>query len=257
MSAMVAIIKKEIRTHFLSPLAYVMIGLFLLIMGVIFAKFAAIYMSMKQQSMMGGGQGVNLDKIATYLYQNMAFVMCFLTPFVTMKLFAEERRQHTLELLFTAPVRGIEIVLGKFIASLMLMSFMIAISFIYVGFMVAWGTPELPLIFTTYLGLFFALSCYLSIGCLISATTESQAIAAIFTFIILLLLYLLQSIAQGMTVNWGPIEWGPTLTYISPLGHFNSFTEGLLQIKDLVYFVTFTGFMLFLTHRVVDSHRWR
>src|SRR5688572_23795139 len=223
MSALLAIAKREVRSYFYSPLAYITIGLFLLIMGIIFAKFAAIYVTFKQQSMMGMRQDINLDQIATYLYQNMAFVMCFLTPFITMKLFAEEKRQHTLELLFTAPVRGAEIVLGKFLAALVLMACMIGLSFIYVGFMVAWGTPEITIILSTYVGLFLALACYLSVGALISATTSSQAIAAIWTFVVLLLLYLMQSLGQGLTAKWGFIEFGPTIMFLSPLVHFSAF----------------------------------
>jgi ABC-2 type transport system permease protein len=148
-------------------------------------------------------------------------------------------------------------VVGKFLAAFGLMSVMVLLSLIYVFFMVIWGNPEGTIILSTYIGLLLALSCYVALGGLISATTGSQAIAAVWTFIVLLLLWLLQSIGQGMTAKWGPIEWGPTLIFISPLGHFNSFNEGLVHIKDLVYFGTFTVFSLFLTHRIIESNRWR
>ena len=252
-----AIIKKELRCYFYSPMAYIVLGIFLGIMGIIFAKFVAIYQAYTMQQRFGGNQSVTLDKVALYLYQNMAFILCFVTPFLTMKLFAEERRQSTLELLFTAPIRGFELVLGKFTAAFILMLGMIAASFLYVLFMILWGTPDLAIIGTTYLGLILSLACYISVGALISAMTSSQAIAAVWTFIVLLLLWLLQSLGQGLTASWGPIEVGPLLVYLSPLGHFNSFAEGLIHIKDVVYFLTFTAFILFLTHRVVESNRWR
>ena len=252
-----AITKKELRTYFYSPVAYVIIGVFLFIMGIIFAKFVDIYQRYNQAQRFGQAQGITLDKLASYLYQNMAFILCFVTPFLTMRLFAEEKRQQMLELLFTAPIRGIELVVGKFLASYTLMILMVAVSFIYVLFMILWGNPELPIIGTTYLGLVLALACYISLGALISALTGSQAIAAIWTFIVLLLLWLMQSLGQGITVKWGPIEWGPVLVFLSPLGHFNSFAEGLIQLKDIVYFISFTAFTLFLTHRVVESNRWR
>lgn len=257
MRGAVAILKKEMRTYFYSPVAYVVLGIFLFIMGIIFAKFVSIYQQYNMAQRFGQTQGVTLDKIALYLYQNMAFILCFVTPFITMKLFAEERRQHTLELLFTAPIRMYELVAGKFMAALGLMLFMVVLSGIYVGFMVAWGNPDLAIIGTTYLGLVLSLCCYISIGGLISALTSSQAIAAVWTFIVLLLLWLLQSLGQGLTAKTGPIEWGPLLVYLSPLAHFTSFAQGLVQIKDVVYFVTFTLFMLFLTQRVVESNRWR
>lgn len=257
MSGMTAIMKKELRSYFYSPVAYVIIGVFLFIMGIIFAKFVAIYMQYNDMKNFGQAQGITLDKLAMYLYQNMAFILCFVTPILTMRLYAEEKRNATLELLFTAPVRGVEIVLGKFLAAYTLVLVMAGITFVYVLFMILWGTPELPVIGSTYVGLLLSMACYIALGGLISAMTSSQAIAAVWTFILLLLLWLLQSLAQGITAKIGFIEVGPTLVYLSPLGHFNSFAEGLIHVKDLLYFVTFTGFLLFLTHKVVESHRWR
>jgi ABC-2 type transport system permease protein len=115
----------------------------------------------------------------------------------------------------------------------------------------------MPLIALTYLGLLLALGCYLAIGTLISSLTSSQAIAAVWTFIALLFLWLLQSIAQGITARTGFIEWGPALAYISPLQHFTNFTDGLLHLKDVIYFLSFTTVLLFITHKVVESNRWR
>lgn len=257
MSGSIAILKKELRSYFYSPIAYVILGVFLFIMGVIFAKFVDIYQHFNSVQRFGGGQGITLDKLATYLYQNMAFILCFVTPFLTMKLYAEEKRQHTFELLFTAPLRRFDLVLGKFLAAYSLMVFMVLVSFIYVFFMILWGNPELPIIGTTYLGLLLALACYVSLGGLISAMTSSQAIAAVWTFIALLLLWLLQSLGQGITAKTGFIEWGPLLVFLSPLGHFNSFSEGLIHVKDIVYFLSFTLITLYFTHCVVESNRWR
>lgn len=262
MRGMTAIIKKELRSYFYSPIAYVIIGLFLFFMGVIFTKFIDIYQRYNMAQRFGQAQGITLDKLATYLYQNMAFLLCFLTPFLTMRLFAEEKRQQTLELLFTAPIRGIELVLGKFLSAFILMGVMVMLSFVYVLFMILWGSPDMAVIGSTYLGLFLALACYISLGALISATTNSQAIAAVITFVALLLLWLLQSISQGMSAKFetiiGTVDFGAMLAYVSPLSHFNnSFAEGLIHVKDIVYFTTFTAFILFLTHRVVESNRWR
>ncbi|NDC26048.1 MAG: hypothetical protein EB120_05750, partial [Proteobacteria bacterium] len=238
MRGAVAILKKEMRSYFFSPVAYVILGVFLFIMGVIFAKFVDIYQRFNSVQRFGSGQGITLDKLATYLYQNMAFILCFVTPFLTMRLYAEEKRQQTFELLFTAPLRKFELVLGKFLAAYSLMLFMVGVSFIYILFMILWGNPELPIVGSTYLGLLLALACYISLGGLISAMTSSQAIAAIWTFIVLLLLWLLQSLGQGISAKTGFIEWGPLLVYLSPLGHFNSFSEGLIHLKDLVYFLS-------------------
>jgi len=257
MSGAIAILRKELKSYFYSPVAYVILGVFLFVMGVIFAKFVDIYQRFNTVQRFGGAQGITLDKLATYLYQNMAFILCFVTPFLTMKLYAEEKRQHTFELLFTAPLKKFELVLGKFLAAYALMFLMVLVSFIYVFFMILWGNPELPIIASTYLGLLLALACYISLGGLISAMTNSQAIAAVWTFIALLLLWLLQSLGQGISAKTGFIEWGPLLIFLSPLGHFNSFSEGLIHLKDLVYFLSFTLAALYLTYCVVESNRWR
>jgi ABC-2 type transport system permease protein len=257
MSGTLAIIKKEVKTYFYSPLAYVLLGIFLFVMGLIFAKFVAIYVEMSAAQRFGQQQSLTLDKLAGFLFQNMAFILCFVTPFLTMKLFAEEKSQSTLELLLTAPIHTSGLVVGKFLGAFFLMGLMVLLSFVYPFFMILWGNPEIALIASTYLGLLLSLACYVALGALISALASTQAVAAAWTFILLLLLWLLQSLGQGITASWGPIELGPALIYLSPLGHFNSFNEGLIQLKDLVYFVSFIFFALFLTHRVVESNRWR
>jgi len=257
MNGMIAIVKKELRSYFYSPMAYVLIGIFLFVMGIIFAKFVSLYHQYNMAQRFGGAPPLTLDKLATYLYQNMAFILCLITPFLTMRLFAEEKRQQTLEMLLTAPIRTGEIVFAKFLAALILLSIMIGVTGVYALFMVMWGNPEIKLIGATYVGLFLSMACYVALGTFVSSLFASQAIAAVWTFIILLLLWLFQSFGQGMTATTGPIEWGPLLVYISPLGHLNTFSEGLIQLKSVVYFLTFAGFMLFLTHRVVESHRWR
>jgi ABC-2 type transport system permease protein len=154
-------------------------------------------------------------------------------------------------------LKKFELVFGKFLAAYSLMVFMVVVSFIYVLFMIIWGNPELPIIATTYLGLLLALACYVSLGGLISAMTNSQAIAAVWTFIALLLLWLLQSLGQGISAKTGFVEWGPLLVFLSPLGHFNSFSEGLIHLKDIVYFLSFTVISLYFTYCVVESNRWR
>jgi ABC-2 type transport system permease protein len=256
MRAISAIFKKEMKSYFYSPVAYVVIGLFALLMGVIFDAFIGIYQAYAAGARFGQ-QGISLDRLISQLFQNMAFILCFLSPMLTMKLFAEEKRQNTFELLFTAPIRGSELILGKFVSALALMGILVAFSFIYMAFLIAWGNPEVPIILTSYLGLMLALCCYLSLGALISAISNSQAIAACISFVALLLLWLVQSLGQRVTAKWGPIDWGPTLVYISPLGHFNEFVDGVIHIKDVVYFISFTVLMLFLTHRAVESNRWR
>lgn len=252
-----ALIKKEIRCYFWSPLAYVLMGVFLFLMGSIFTKFLILYQQYNFQQNLGAGPSVTLDKLANYFYQNMAFVLCFIAPFVTMRLYAEEKRQSTMELLLTAPVTSFGIVFSKYLSAMTLIISVVGLTVLYVLFLVSWGNPDMQVIFATYLGLILLLSAYISVGALISSFTSSQAIAAIFTFLTVLLLWLFQAFGQGMTATTAGIEWGPLLIYLSPLSHFTSFSSGLIQVKDIVYFVSFTVVALFLTHQVVESHRWK
>jgi ABC-2 type transport system permease protein len=256
MSKVNALMKREIRSYFWSPLAYVLMGVFLFLMGSIFTKFLILYQQYNFQQTMGAGPSVTLDKLANYFYQNMAFVICFIAPFVTMRLYAEEKRQSTMELLLTAPVTSLSIVLSKYLSAMALITTVVVLTVLYVVFLVSWGNPDIQVILSTYLGLILMLSAYISVGALISAFTSSQAIAAIFTFLTVLLLWLFQAFGQGMTATTGFIEWGPLLIYLSPLSHFSSFANGLIQVKDVVYFVSFTAVALFFTHQVVESHRW-
>lgn len=256
MNGVRAIVKKEFKIYFYSPIAYILAGIFLFLMGNIFAKFIQSYVMAQHGKAMGAGD-ITLDKLAMYLYQNMAVFLCFMTPFLTMRLFAEERKQQTLELLQTAPIRNWELVVGKFLASVTLMAFMVGLTLLYVFFMVAWGNPEIRIVASTYLGLFLVLGCYLAIGTFISSLTSSQAIAAMVTFVVLFFLFLLQFLGSGITAKTGVIEWGPLLSYLSPMQHFTTFTEGVLQLKDFVYFITVITFFLFATHKIVESNRWR
>jgi len=257
MSGMRAIIKKEMRSYFYSPVVYILIGFFLLVMGFIFTKFVTLYMQYNQSVQFGQVPQVTLDRLATELYRNMAFVLCFLTIFISMRLFAEEKRQQTLELLQTAPIRGIELVLGKFFAAYGVICLILLISFSYTFFMILWGNPDLNIILCTYLGLTLAMGCYIALGTLASALTSSQAIAAFITFFTLLGMYLAPALTQGVTTKIGFIEVGPSIAYLSPLSHLQSFMDGLIHFKDMVFFISFMAVVLFLTHRIVESNRWR
>ncbi len=257
MRGLLAIVKKELKSYFYSPVAYVLLAIFLFIMGLIFSKFVGIYQSYKMANQFGAAQDITLDKLALFLYQNMAFMLCFITPFITMRLFAEERRQNTFELLLTAPISSFQLVLGKFISAYIVIGIMVLASFAYAFFMILWGNPDVYIILSTYLGLLLAMGCYIALGALISSFTSNQLIAAAITFIALIFLWLLQSFAQGINFKLGWLELGPALVYVSPLTHLNSFHEGVIHIKHVVYFLSSIALMLFFTNRVIESNRWR
>lgn len=252
MKGATAIIKKELRSYFYSPTAYVVLGIFLAIMGIIFAKFVAIYQTYNMQQRFGMSQGVTLDKVAMYLYQNMAFILCFVTPFLTMRLFAEEKRSGTIELLATSPVRDSEIILGKWLAALIMYASILAISALNIALLFLYGKPDWRPILVGYLGLILQGGALLAIGTFISTTTRNQIIAGTATFAACLLLWVFDWITAYETTTWAKV-----MSYLSVVTHFEPFAKGVLDTKHAIYYVSVIFFGLFLTARSMESLRWR
>jgi len=248
------IARKDFRAYFTSPIAYIVIAGFMGIMGWMFffnlSHFNAQNMQYQQFNM---GKGVSItDGIIRPLYGNMNVIFLFLVPFITMRLFAEEKKLHTIELLMTSPVRLIEIIFGKFLSSFFLVSVMLALTIVYPIVLFATGNPELGPIVTSYIGTLLLSSCYLSIGILFSSVTENQIVAGALTFASGLFFWLVSWATQAA----GPV-WGEILTYLSLISHYNNFGQGLLNTSDIFFYLSFIGLGLFLTHRVLDSFRWR
>jgi len=247
------IARKDFKTYFTSPIAYIVIASFLLIMGWMFffnlQHFAME--SMKYQQMTGKGMTIT-EGIIRPLYGNMNVIFLFLVPFITMRLFAEEKKQHTIELLMTSPVTLTEIVLGKFLSSFLLVFIMLSFTIVYPLVLFATGSPELGPILTSYVGTLLLSCCYLAIGILFSSVTENQIVAGALTFAAGLFFWLVSWATQSA----GPV-WGELLTYLSLISHYSNFGMGLLNTSDVTYYLSFIGVGLFLTHRVLDSYRWR
>lgn len=256
MSPISAIVRKEIRSYFVSPIAYVVAGVFLLLLGLFL--FLPIWAISNQSLQMLRSQGnlpdVNLNLfVLRPAFSNMEVVMLFVLPILTMRLFAEEKKLKTMELLMTSPLTVTDIVVGKFLAAFIVFAGMIILT--------ASGTLALdtiadfrwPPIFTAYLGIILLGSVFLSIGLLASAFTENQIIAVLLSFGLLLVLLLFDGIGHLL----GDSAIGKVVSYLSPHGHFENMVKGLVDSKDLIYFAAVTVFGLFLTHRVIESQRWR
>jgi len=175
-------------------------------------------------------------------------------PLITMRLFSEEKKMKTDELLMTSPVSINSIVLGKFLSSLCFFLVILGLTAIYPWILFKYGTPapELGPILTGYLGLFLLGACFIAIGLLASSLTENQIVAAVIGFVTLLLFYV---------IGWPASTVGPTagkvLEYLSLLDHFTGFSKGLLESKDIIYFLSVILFALFLSKRSLESMRWR
>lgn len=248
------IARRDFRAYFTSPIAYIVIAGFIGIMGwMFFFNLSHFNMQNMQYQQFNMGKGVSItDGIVRPLYGNMNVIFLFLVPFITMRLFAEEKKIHTIELLMTAPVSLTQIILGKFFSSFLLVLIMLALTVTYPIILFATGNPDLGPIITSYLGTTLLASCYLAIGVLFSAMTENQIVAGALTFAAGLFFWL---------VSWATQSAGPVLSdilmFLSLISHYNNFGQGLINSTDVIFYLSFIGVGLFLTHRVLESYRWR
>lgn len=245
---------KEYRTYFTSPIAYIIISIFLVIMGwMFFFSLSHFNMQMLQSKQFGMGKNISLtDGIVRPLYGNMNVIFLFLVPAITMRLFAEERKMQTIQLLMTSPITLTEMILGKFLSAFLLMLTMLSLTAVYPAVLFIFGNPDAGPILTSYLGTALLSSCYIAMGVLFSSVTENQIVAFFLTFGAGLFFWL---------INWAAASAGPVfsefLDYLSLIQHYNNFSQGILDSTDVIFYFSFIGIGLFLTHRVLDSYRWR
>jgi len=245
---------KDYKTYFTSPIAYIVIAGFLVIMGwMFFFNLSHFNLQNLQYHQMGMGKAASItDGIIRPLYGNMNVIFLFLVPFITMRLFAEERKMQTIQLLMTSPITLWEMILGKFLSAVMLNLTMIACTSVYPIILVLCGNPDSGPIFTSYIGTILLSSCYVAMGVMFSSMTENQIVAGALTFASGLFFWL---------INWASQSAGPVfsdvLDYLSLIQHYNNFSQGVIETSDVFFYFSFMAVGLFLTHRVLDSYRWR
>lgn len=255
MTPVQALITKEIRSYFVSPVVYVVGAVFLLIVGllsylyIVFAGAQAI-----QLMQMQGQAQINLnDLVFRNLFASIRFVLLIILPILTMRLFAEEKKLRTFEFLMTSPIGLNEIVAGKFMSVLLIFLGLLGLTGLIPLTLALFSDFDWYPILTGYLGLTLLGALFLSVGLLASALTENQIVAAFVSFGLLLFLWLL----AGLGSLLGDTAVGQVISYISFMDHYDKLVRGLIDTKDLVYFATAIILMLFLAHRVIDSARWK
>jgi ABC-2 type transport system permease protein len=249
-----AVAGKELRSYFASPTAWVMMGFFAFLFGYFFVTYLQFFVQQSMQAQFGGApptMNVNMQLVRPLL-GNASVIILFLLPMVTMRTYSEEKRSGTIELLLTSPLTDFEIIMGKFLGVVGLYMALLAVTLVYVSFLFVYGDPEwLPLV-SGYLGLLLLGSCFISLGLFISSTTRNQMVAGAATFVLALLLWI---------VDWMADSAGPTtaslLRYLSITQHFDDFGKGVIDTKHVIYYLSFISFGLFLTLKSVDSERWR
>jgi ABC-2 type transport system permease protein len=248
------IAQKELKSYFASPIAYLLMAIFAVIFGFFFYSATAFFVvrSMEAQ-MMGRGQPMDVNEwVIRPLLSNASVIALFLIPMITMRLYAEEKRSGTMELLMTSPVRDIEIILGKFIASLVMFTCVIGVSALDLAALFAYGHPDWKPILVGYLGLLLQGGALIAIGTFISTTTKNQIIAGGATFAVCLMLWVLDWVS-----SYEQAAWAKVVSYLSVVQHFEPFSKGVIDTKDVVFFASMIFFGLFLTARSMESLRWR
>ena len=255
MANVLAIFKKEVRSYFVSPVAYGVLCIFAILAGFFFWIMTGVYQTATLQSMMNPmmGQGLNPSEwVFRPLFRNLAVILLFMMPALTARLFAEEKKQGTAELLFTYPIRDVELLLGKFLAALALLLCMLAMTLVYPLLLAAFVRIEWGSALAGYLGLILLGLAFLALGTLISSLTEHQLVAFAVAFGAALLLWI---------IAWPADQAGSTLrsllNHLSIIAHQDSFAKGVIESKDVIFYVNVTIFFLFLTLRSLESKRWR
>src|ERR1700719_481338 len=246
--------RKELRSYFSSPIAYLLLTMFALIFGFFFWNSLGYFVLMGMESQMRGQMmPMNLNEMVIRpLLSNVGVVGLFFIPMITMRLFAEEKRSGTIELLATSPVRDIEIIIGKWLAALILYMVMLAFSAVNFAFLFKYGNPDWRPLAIGYLGLLLQAGGLLAVGTFISTLTKNQIIAGAATFGVCLMLWVMEWVAGYETAPWAKV-----LAYFSVISHFESFAKGVVDTKDAVYYLSLIFLGLFLTSRSMESLRWR
>jgi ABC-2 type transport system permease protein len=248
----IAIAERELRSYFSSPMAYIIIGFFLLPFGVFFYLYLTAFVRQgMQQAQFGGAMNIN-QQVIRYVLQNASVIILFIMPMITMRTYSEEKRSGTIELLLTSPVTDIEIILGKFFGALGLYIAMLACTLLYMGVLFYFDNPEWRPLVAAYLGLLLMGGAFVSIGLLISSTTNNQIVAGVVTFVVFLLFWIVGWFADSAGPTIGPIT-----SWLSITEHFDDFAKGIIDTKHVLYYLSLITFGLFLTAKSVDTERWR
>lgn len=213
-----SVIKKELKSYVLSPIGYIFIGLFLIMFSIFF--YLTIYQS----------QIVNFE----YLFYNGATILTFITPILTMRMFAEERKNGTEQLLLTSPRSITSIVLGKFIAAAIIMFITELCTFMYFGILKYFGNPSLVVAINTLVGFFLLSLAYISFGMFASSLTENQIVASVITIGVFIGMWFLPGINEIFGL-------------FSLMDKFEKYSYGLISIQDIITFVSFTLMFILLT----------
>jgi ABC-2 type transport system permease protein len=255
MQNVLAIWQREMKSYFVSPIAYVVLTVFMFLCGFFFFSLVNIVVqqTMMQAQYSQGASPIDVPGlICKSFFGTVAVILLFMIPMLTMGLFAEEKKRGTIELLLTTPVGNFQAMLGKYLASLTFLVIMFAGSGVLISPLFIYSNPEWKPILSAYLGLFLYGAAVLAVGLFISTLTENQIVAVVITFGVILVLWLIESFAtsaEGVAKD--------VLNYVSVVGHLDDFIKGVIDTTHVIFYLTFAFVGLFLTYRSLESMRWK
>ncbi len=258
MRNILAIIERELRAYFISPVAYVVLTIFVFLSGLFFRSILAQVLQMglmsQLQAQQLGPRAMDMPGMITRGFlSTMSVILLFVMPMLTMGLFSEEKKRGTIELLLTSPLTDLEVVLGKFFAGVTFFLILLLTTWIPTGFLYLYSSPASGPILTAYLGLLLYGLALIAIGLFISTLTENQLIAAVVSFGTIMVLWLVDVLANNADSTTGKA----VLTYLSILSHLDDFMKGVLSTSHIIFYMSLMLVALFLTYRSIDSLRWR
>ena len=248
------ICRRELYSYFVSPIAWVLLTIFAALSGLFTWFLSAAFMRASLEAQMSGQSfpmNVNEQVIAP-LFSNMAVVGLFLIPLISMRLLAEEKRMGTIELLATSPVHDLEIVIGKWLSAVLMYGALLVVLLADYSFLFLYGNPDWKPVATGFLGILLQGACLLALGTFISSLTKNQIVAGAVGFALALVLWIL-----NWTTSFGNSDTVQALNYLSIVSHMESFSRGVIDTKDLIYYLSMIFLGLFLTSRSLESLRWR
>jgi len=258
MRNILAIVERELRAYFTSPIAYVILTIFVFLSGLFYRSILSQVLQMglmaQIQAQQLGPRPMDMPGMITRGFlSTMSVILLFIMPMLTMGLFSEEKKRGTIELLLTAPLTDLEVVLGKFFAGATFFVILLLTTWIPTGALYLYSSPASGPILTAYLGLLLYGLALVAIGVFISTLTENQIIAAVLSFGTIMVLWLIDVLAN----NTESANSKAVLSYLSILSHLDDFMKGVLSSSNIIFYLSLMLVALFLTYRSIDSLRWR
>jgi|TARA_B110000495_G_C22871010_1_gene507916 ABC-2 type transport system permease protein len=255
MRAVLAIAKRELGGFFSTPMGWLCLVGFVVISGFFFALMTSEFSVQATQAAFNPylDDQVSLNEwLIQPFFANTSVILLMISPAISMRLLAEDRRQRSIELLLSSPISSGQIVLGKYLGAMGFVTAMLTTTLPLMGLLYWWGTPDTGVVMSCYAATWLMAASFIAVGLLTSAMTENQIVALILGFGLLLVLWLL---TMANTIIDGPV--GEVLSGISMLSHLDQLMKGLLHSSDIFYFVSFIAFFLFATTQRVEAYRWR